>query len=117
MTEEELSMEMAIRVSKWKTQLGELHLKEQGLMYDLEPRLKELENIRRDIKQHEGGLSEAFQVQLFIEASLRKQGKLGGDKQMHTGSVLDQAQKKKLEVRTLDSNNTRSWAKSGSVSL
>ena len=87
-------------------------------MYDLEPKIKELENIRREIKQHEGGLSESFQVQLFIEASLRKQGLLGGDKKKHTGSVLDQAEKR-LEVRTLDENgnNTRSWAKSGSVSL
>ncbi len=121
MTEEELSMELAIRVAKWKSQLGELHVKEQALIYELDPKLRELEIVRINIKQHEGSLSEAFAIQIFIEDSLRKQGRLGGTKAKHTGSVLDQAEKlrDKLEVQTPDGNsdNPRPWAKSGSVSL
>ena len=109
-----MSMEVAIRVAKWKTQIGELMLKEKELSEDLEPKLQELDKLRRDIKYQFGALSEAFQIQLFVEESLRKQGKLGGSTRKLDGSVLDKAEK--MEVNE-SSNDTRSWAKSGSVPL
>ena len=115
MTEEELSMEMAIRVAKWRSQLGDLHIKQMAMEYELTPKLRQLEDIKREIKQHEGSLSEAYSVQIFIEDSLRKQGKLGRDPNKHIGSVLDQAEK--MEVKTGSGNDSRPWAKSGSVSI
>jgi len=117
MTEEQMSMEVAIRVAKWKTQVGDLYLKKFSLERELEPKLKELESMKRDIAEHQGALSEAYQIQIFIEDSLRKQGKIGRDPKKHIGSVLDQAEKVEKNDGEKDSNYTRSWAKSGSVSL
>ena len=117
MTEEQYSMEMAIRVSKWKSQLGELYIKKAALEEDLKPKLRQMEDINRDIGQYQGALSEAFAVQVFIEDNLRLQGKLGRDARKHVGSILDKADKLEENVGEKDGNHSRSWAKSGSVSL
>lgn len=115
MTEEQFSMELAIRVAKWKTQLGDLCIRENALSLELAPQLVKLENLKKDIALHEGALKESFNIQVMVEDSLRAQGKLGRDPNKHIGSVLDQVEKE--EVRTLDNHNTGTWAKSGSVSL
>ena len=117
MTEEQLSMEIAIRVAKWKTQLGELYIRQSALKQDLSPKLRELEDLDLKIKEHQGALSEAHQIQVFIEDSLRKQGKIGRDPKKHIGSVLAQAEKLEENDGKENSDYPRSWAKSGSVSL
>lgn len=110
-------MEMAVRVAKWKSQLGDLHIKENEILFQIQPKLEELERIRADIKRHEGALSEAYAIQMILENKLREQGKLGGTRKKFANSVLDKAEKLESNVRPENSDNPRPWAKSGTVSL